>query len=105
MLQVSTSRGVATLELGDRGTGVLRAAGAGAQLVGGVGVEVAVPAPGRAERDMQVEPERTRRGLVDSRLRQRPVPGRNLPLGQCRRHALHGTDARTPQPPTYDPLW
>src|SRR5699024_7412048 len=32
--------------------------GTGTQLAGGVGVEVAVSAPGRTERDVQVDPER-----------------------------------------------
>ena len=55
----SVARGAA--QLGDRGAGVLGAVGAGAELVGGVGVEVAVAAAGRAERHVHVEPERRRR--------------------------------------------
>src|SRR5690606_27831466 len=48
-------------DLGDRGRGVARLARAAAQLGRGVGVEVAVPAAHRAERDVQVDAERRRR--------------------------------------------
>src|SRR4029453_11941484 len=45
-------------QLGDRGAGVLRAVRARAELVGRVGVEVAVAAAGRAEGHVRGGPER-----------------------------------------------
>ena len=51
------------------------------ELVGGVGVEVAVAAPHRAERHVHVEAERAGAELGEGRRRQRPVGGRGSPGG------------------------
>src|SRR5207342_2456190 len=53
------------LELGDRGVDVAGAAGSwlGAELGGGVSVEIAVAATCRAERDVNVDAERSEREL------------------------------------------
>ncbi len=59
----------------------------GAELHGGVGVEVAVAAPGGAERDMNIDSERNRAQLVE-RCRREPSIGRyGRAIGQC---AWHG---------------
>ena len=72
-------------DLRDRGLGVRRSRGAGlvAELGGGVGVEVAVAAPDRAERHVHVDPERAGAQLGQRRLRQRPVGGAGSPGGSA----------------------
>jgi hypothetical protein len=62
-------------QLGRRRPGVLRPARSPAQLGGRVGVEVAVAAADRAERDVQVQPEGTPAGAGGGGRRQRAVRG------------------------------
>ncbi len=75
-------------DLGDRGLGVRRARGAGlvAQLLGRVGVEVAVAAPHRAERHVHVEAERSRPQLPEGGRRQGPVGRGRVARGKRGRH-------------------
>ena len=77
-------------DLGDRGLGVRRARGAGlvAELLGGVGVEVAVAAADRAERHVHVEPERPAAELGERGLGQGPVRGSRVARGKRGRHAF-----------------
>ena len=93
---LGTERGPREGDLGDREARVgLRrdggAAGAPAELGGGVGVEVAVAAAGHAERHVHVDPERPLAQPAARALRQAPVGGHGLAVGQCARHASHAT--------------
>src|SRR5207245_391095 len=56
--RLGAQHGRGPAQLGDQRAGVLGPVGPGTQLVGGVGVEVAVAAAGGAERHVHVEPER-----------------------------------------------
>ncbi len=82
--------------LGDGLVGVGRAADARTELVGGVGVEVAVAAPGRAVRHVHVDAERRRPEARESRRRKRTVERRRLPRRRQRRHPPTLTSASDP---------
>lgn len=70
-----------------------------AQFGGGVGVEVAVPAAGRAVGHMQVEAERPVGGAFQGMAGQRPVVGYGFTIGQYGRHTAHcHSPPRTSEP-------
>ena len=93
-------------DLGEREAGVAAhgyrgAAGRPAEFGGSVGVEVAVAAAGRAERHVYVDPERPLTQPADRALRQDPVDGDGLAVGQGTGHAAtlparEGTGAGPP---------
>ena len=66
-------------------------AGPAAEFGGGVGVEVAVAAAGRAERHVHVNPERLLAQPAVRAVRQEPVGGDGFTVGQGTRHASHAT--------------
>src|SRR5690606_13904931 len=80
-------------DLVDEGLGVVVAGGqhtaGAAQLGGGVGVEVAVAAAGRAVRDVQVEAEGAAGRPGERGGGQGTVGGDGLAVGECGGHVLH----------------
>ena len=74
----------------------------GRQLAEGVGVEVAVAAPYRAERHVDVHPERTLPERVEGRCRELAAPRRRVALGEPR-HASHPVIRPAPGRPRPQP--
>jgi hypothetical protein len=82
-----TEDGASQPDLGDRVVDVRLPGDAAAQLLGRVGVEVAVPAPHPAERDVDVEPERSGAEARQRGRREAAVRRRDISLGQRGRHS------------------
>ncbi len=72
--------------LGHRQPGIVPPRGARPQLIGGVGVEIAVSAAGLAERHMHIYPERMAPQPVQRARRERPVGRRRLAVRRLAGH-------------------
>ena len=99
-LDVAVAQHVAgEADLADRRLGVRRPAGADlvAELVGGVGVEVAVAAAHAAERHVDVEAERPAAELRPRLVGEQAVLGREVAVGLGGGHGRHPTTQRAPR--------
>src|SRR5262249_49074813 len=74
-------------DLFDREAGVTVPGRPGAELDGGIGVEIAVAAPGGAERDMNIDSKRNRAELVERCGREPSIGRYGRAVGQRTWHA------------------